>query len=223
MTFWGVKSELTFLTPSSRLFQLTDFVRCMRTLLTWVPKSLIQVQKSVMQSCSFALNLNLLLFWRARWRITVLPIVHPSKEPTCIALTSFHCVCSLNEYGKGLWNQNFQAQKNRRISDRKRFRKIVNPREHSTVGRGWKVIWQKKSYNRKLTKNLNSDIENEEIQTFKYRNIWPGKSSKIYSLLGPVIKFSDDMILFLFEGKTQEFNVDTTLNWASPKPSSESH
>ena len=72
-------------------------------------------------------------------------------------------------------------------------------------------------------KNLNSDIENEEIQTFKYRNIWPGKSSKIYSLLGPVIKFSDDMILFLFEGKTQEFNVDTTLNWASPKPSSESH
>ena len=52
-------------------------------------------------------------------------------------------------------------------------------------------------------KNLNSDIENEEIQTFKYRNIWPGKSSKIYSLLGPVIKFSDDMILFLFEGKNK--------------------
>ena len=88
---------------------------------------------------------------------------------------------------------------------------------------GQKSSDKKKSYNRKLTKNLNSDIENEEIQTFKYRNIWPGKSSKIYSLLAPVIKFSDDMILFLFEGKTQEFNVDTTLNWASPKPSSESH
>ena len=133
-----VKKWINVLTPSSRLFQLTDSVRCMRTLLNWVPKSLIQVQKSVMQvqSCSFALNLNLLLFWRARWRITVLPIVHPSKEPTCIASTSFHCVCSLNEYGKGLWNQNFQAQKNRRISDRKLFRKIVNPREHSTVGRG---------------------------------------------------------------------------------------
>ena len=128
-----------------RWVPLTDSVRCMRTLLNWVPKSLIQVQKSVMQvqSCSFALNLNLLLFWRARWRITVLPIVHPSKEPTCIASTSFHCVCSLNEYGKGLWNQNFQAQKNRRISDRKLFRKIVNPREHTTVGRGLKVIWQK--------------------------------------------------------------------------------
>ena len=132
------RKKLTFLTPSSRLFQLTDFVRCMRTLLNWVSKSLIQVQKSVMQvqSCSFALNLNLLLFWRARWRITVLPIVHPSKEPTCMASSSFHCVSSLNEYGKGLWNQNFQAQKNRRISDRKLFRKIVNPREHSTVGRG---------------------------------------------------------------------------------------
>lgn len=132
------RKKLTFLTPSSRLFQLTDFVRCMRTLLNWVSKSLIQVQKSVMQvqSCSFALNLNLLLFWRARWRITVLPIVHPSKEPICIAWTLFHCVCSLNEYGKRLWNQNFQAQKNRRISDRKLFRKIVNPREHCTVGRG---------------------------------------------------------------------------------------
>ena len=134
----GKRLVKKFLTPSSRLFQLTDFVRCMSTFLTWVPKSLIQVQKSVMQvqSCSFALNLNLLLFWRARWRITVLPIVHPSKEPTCIASTSFHCVCSLNEYGKRLWNQNFQAQKNRRISNRKLFRKIVNPREHSTVGRG---------------------------------------------------------------------------------------
>ena len=58
------RKKLTFLTPSSRLFQLTDFVRCMRTLLNWVSKSLIQVQKSVMQvqSCSFALNLTLLLF-----------------------------------------------------------------------------------------------------------------------------------------------------------------
>ena len=119
-----------------------------------------------------------------------------------MASSSFHCVSSLNEYGKRLWNQNFQVQKNRRISARKLFRKIVYPREHSTVGRGSKVIRQKKSYNRKLTKNLNSDKENEEIQTFKYRNIWPGKSSKIYSLLGPVIKFSDDMIVFLFEGKT---------------------
>ena len=116
-------------TPSLRLFQLTDFVRCMRTLLNWVPKSLIQVQKSVMQvqSCSFALNLNLLLFWRARWRITVLPIVHPSKEPTCMASSSFHCVCSLNEYRKRLWNQNFQAQKNRRISDRITFSENCQP------------------------------------------------------------------------------------------------
>ena len=31
---------------------------------------------------------------------------------------------------------NFQAQKNRRISARKLFRKIVNPREHTTMGRG---------------------------------------------------------------------------------------
>ena len=169
------------------------------------------------QSCSFALNLNLLLFWRARWRITVLPIVHPSKEPTCIASTSFHCVCSLNEYGKGLWNQNFQAQKNRRISDRKLFRKIVNPREHTTVGRGLKVIWQKKSYNRKLTKNLNSDRENQEIQTFKYKKY--GLENSVKSILFSVLWSSFLMIWSYFNLREKHKNLKLIQPWIGRIPS----
>ena len=44
---------------------------------------------------------------------------------------------------------------------------------------------KKKSYNRKLTKKLNSDIENGEIQTFKYRKY--GLENPVKSILFSVL------------------------------------
>ena len=137
---------------------------------------------------------------------------HPRKKLTLHTL-DFISLCVLTErIRETSMEPKFSSLKlSADIPPKTFFGKLSTPENIVTGDEGKKSSDKKKSYNRKLTKNLNSDIENEKIQTFKYKKK-NGKSSKIYSLLGPVIKFSDDMILFLFEGKTQEFNVDTTLN-----------
>ena len=52
------------------------------------------------------------------------------------------------------------------------FGKLSTLENIVTGDEGKKSSDKKKSYNRKLTKNLNSDIENEKIQTFKYKKKW---------------------------------------------------
>ena len=103
----------------------------------WIPTSLTQVQEK--KKCDaraklFFCLLNLLVFWSSRCRIAVLPVVYPrthARSLHCIPSTSFHCVYSLNEYGKRLWTKIFKPKIIGGHPTENFFRKIVNPREHS--------------------------------------------------------------------------------------------
>ena len=131
------KVNLRFFQPSSPLFQLTYIVGCMRTLLelnSYEPYSSSRKKKCDARAKLFFCLLNLLVFWSSRCRIAVLPVVYlrtHARSLHCIPSTSFHCVYSLNEYGKRLWTKIFKPKIIGGHPTENFFRKIVNPREHS--------------------------------------------------------------------------------------------
>ena len=132
------KSEFEFFQPSSRLFPWTHLycrmyahsfgIEFLRALLKFKKK------KCDARAKLFFCLLNLLVFWSSRCRIAVLPVVYPrthARSLYCIPSTSFHCVYSLNEYGKRLWTKIFKPKIIGGHPIENFFRKIVNPREHS--------------------------------------------------------------------------------------------